>query len=195
MPELVPGLVSVIVHPPVDIERFNVAEPKERKGFVIAGRQVPQKRFDLAIQACNKTGQQLIVLGKGPEHKRLAAMGGPTISFREQVSDSEMPGLIANAEAFIFPCFDDFGIVPIEAMAAGTPVIAYKAGGALNYVIPGKTGEFFDEQTVPSLRKALRTFDAKRFKAAVIRQHAKGFSPEVFEDKLRQFIDNLPQER
>lgn len=185
------GRDAVVIHPPVDLDRFTVPEPKQRSGFVIAGRQVPQKKFDLVIQACNKLSLPLKVLGKGPEHRRLVALAGPTITFVEQISDSEMPELLASAQAFIFPSVDDFGIIPVEAMGAGTPVIALRAGGALDYVVPGKTGEFFDEQTVPSLRKALRTFDPTNYKPNAIRQHAKQFAPEVFTGKIQDFIKQV----
>ncbi|HSX16798.1 MAG TPA: glycosyltransferase, partial [Patescibacteria group bacterium] len=177
------GRDAVVINPPVDVERFAVAQPAKRDTFVIAGRQVPQKKFDLVVAACSKASLPLLVLGKGPEHKKLVAMAGPTVNFVEEVSDSEMPGLIAGTNAFIFPCFDDFGIIPVEAMATGTPVIAFKAGGALDYVIPGKTGEFFDEQTIPAVRKALRNFDPKHYRPAVIQEHAAGFSAQVFRDK------------
>lgn len=179
---------SVVIHPPVDVERFSVPEPKKRTGFVVAGRQVPQKRFDLAIQACNDLQLSLKVLGKGPEHARLVAMAGPTISFVEQVADDEMPQLVANAQGFIFPSLEDFGIIPVEAMAAGTPVIAYKAGGALDYVQEGTTGIFFDSQTVPSLCKTLQAFNPTSFTAAVVHQKANEFSPTVFAEKMEKFI-------
>jgi glycosyltransferase involved in cell wall biosynthesis len=181
---------SVVIHPPVDVERFNVPEPKAREGFVIAGRQVPQKKFDVAIQACNDLKLPLKVLGKGPEHKRLVSMAGPTIHFIEQISDTEMPGLIASATAFIFPSFEDFGIIPVEALATGTPVIAYRAGGALDYVEAGKTGLFFDQQTPQSLARALQEFDPKRFNSADIKRRAQNFSPKEFTEKIKAFIQS-----
>jgi glycosyltransferase involved in cell wall biosynthesis len=182
---------SVVIHPPVDIERFTVPEPKKRVGFVIANRQVPQKKFDLAIKACNELGLPLLVLGKGPEHKKLVALGGATISYIKQVSDNDMPAYLAGAQAFIFPCFDDFGVVAVEAMAAGTPVIAYKAGGPLDYVTEGKTGLFFEQQTVSSLKKALKHFKTKKFNSSAIRKHAADFSPEHFKRQIRTFVDGV----
>lgn len=189
------GRDSVVINPPVDIERFSVAEPKERHGFVVAGRQVPQKKFDLVVAACTKSNLPLLVLGKGPEHKRLQAMAGPTVRFVKHISDAEMPALIASAQAFVFPSMDDFGIIPVEAMATGTPVIAFKAGGALDYVIEGKTGAFFDEQTVPSVRKALRMFNPKQFKSTVVRAKAAEFSEEAFTQKMKQLIDQTLAKR
>jgi len=184
------GRDSVVIHPPVDIKRFDVPEPAKRNGFVVAGRQVPQKKFDLAIRACNELKLPLRVLGKGPEHKRLVAMAGPTVRFVEQISDSEMPDLIASAEAFIFPSFEDFGIIPVEAMATGTPVVALKAGGALDYVQEGKTGTFFTHQTVDSLVKALRAFQPSQYNRAAIRASAQVFSTEHFREQIKAFIQD-----
>ncbi|HEY5806292.1 MAG TPA: glycosyltransferase [Candidatus Saccharimonadales bacterium] len=183
------GRESVVIHPPIDIERFDVPAPKKRDGLIIAGRQVPQKKFDLAIKACNKLSMPLKVLGKGPEHKRLVAMAGPSITFIEHVSDGEMPQFIAGAKAFIFPSYEDFGITPIEALAAGTPVIAYKAGGALDYVQEGKTGTFFAEQSIGSLCDTLKHFDDKTFNADLIKKSARAFSAQEFRRNMRHFID------
>jgi glycosyltransferase involved in cell wall biosynthesis len=180
---------SVVIFPPVDVARFEVAEPKTRQGFVIAGRQVPQKRIELAVEACNELQLPLTVIGKGPEHKKLAALAGPTVTIAEHVSDKEMPKYFAKAQAFVFTSLDDFGIVPIEAMAAGTPVIAFKAGGALDYVVEGKTGLFFDKQEVASLKKALSRFEAKKFDAKIIRKHAEDFSPAHFRQAMQTVID------
>jgi glycosyltransferase involved in cell wall biosynthesis len=179
---------AIVIHPSIDVARFDVPEPPERTGFVIAGRHVPQKRMDLAVIACTKLGLPLTVVGDGPERKRLMRLAGPTITFTGRVSDTDMPHYLAAAQAFIFPSFEDLGIVPIEAMAAGTPVIAYRAGGALEYVEEGKTGILFDKQTVPSLRKALRTFDPKHFKRHTIKAKAQEFSPEVFRKHMNTFI-------
>lgn len=187
------GRDSVVIHPPIDVERFMPTAPSAnaRKGFVIAGRQVPQKRFELAILACNKLNLPLTVIGKGPEHAALKKIAGPTIAFAGYVPDSEMPGYFARAEAFIFPSYEDFGIVPIEAMAAGTPVIAFNAGGALDYVTEGKTGILFNEQSVASLCEALERFRAMSFDHQAISKSATSFSPEVFDTRFTQFITNV----
>jgi len=180
---------SVVIHPPIDVDRFTITKATKRQGFVIAGRQVSQKRFDLAIGACNKLGLPLTVLGKGPEHERLVAMAGPTVKFVKEISDKEMPGLIASAQGFIFPSFEDFGITPVEALATGTPLIAYKAGGALDYVIEGKTGTFFEEQTVDSLCKALENFKPNAYDPKVVTMAAHAYTPEIFAKKMRAFIE------
>lgn len=185
------GREATVIFPPVDTDRFKPLAAKTRHGFVIASRQVPQKKFDLAIEACNRLSLPLTVLGKGPEHDRLVALGGPTITFKEHVSDTEMEQYFATAEGFLWPCFDDFGIVAVEAIAAGTPVIAYKAGGSLDYVVPGKTGMFFEEQTVESLMAALQAFPDHRFDHDAIARTAKDFSPEVFRKHMSAYISQV----
>lgn len=183
------GRKSTVVHPPVDIERFNIGKAK-RNGFVITGRQIAYKRIDLAISACNELRVPLTVIGDGPEHSKLVQMAGPTIKFLTGVSDQEMPRYFQGAEAFIFPGLDDFGITPVEAMATGTPVIAYRAGGSLDYVVPNKTGVFFESQTTPSLVAALQEFSGQKFNEKGIRDAAKDFAPAVFVRKFRETISN-----
>lgn len=186
---------SVVVHPPVDVERFQTANsklqtPNSRQGFVITGRQTPYKRIDIAVAACTKLGLPLTVIGNGPDHTKLVAMAGNTVTFLTDVSDAELPGYLQSAEAFIFPGVDDFGIAAVEAMAAGTPVIAYQAGGALDYVIPGKTGVFFTEQTVDSLCTALSTFKPKVFDTVVIQKSATEFRAAAFQKSIASIISS-----
>ncbi len=184
---------STVIFPPVEIDKYLRGKQK-RSGFIITGRHTPYKRFDLAIKACTQLGLPLNVLGTGPETGKLKRMAGPTIKFKGYVSDTEIVDLLQSAEAFIFPGLDDFGISPVAAMAAGTPVIAFKDGGALDYVHPGKTGLFFDEQSVDSLRRALEDFPRHKFDSAVIRREAELFSPEKFQTNMREFIDSKQHE-
>lgn len=181
---------STVVHPPVDIERFAGVAPTERNGFVITGRQTPYKRFDLAVQACTQLNLSLTVVGDGPDNQRLRKMAGPTITFTGFVDEKEIARHVAGAEAFIFPGTDDFGISPVEALAAGTPVIAYKAGGALDYVTPA-TGLFFKEQTVESLVKALESFKTKKYSSGDIKKCAHTFSKEHFRANILSAIKNV----
>lgn len=184
------GRDSEIIHPPVDIERFkSVKEPGQRRGFVTMGRQVPMKKIDLIIEACKNLKLPLTIIGNGPEHSRLVQMTGPTIHFKTDISDADMPSELASAEAFIFASFEDFGIAPIEAMATGTPIIAYRAGGALDYIIPGKTGEFFTEQTAESLQETLENFNPRMFDSKQIIKQSEIFSSDIFCDKLQRFIE------
>lgn len=184
------GRESTIVFPPVYFERFQslVLQPKKRHGFVIVGRHTPYKRLDLAITACTKLGLHLTVIGSGPDTSRLRELAGKNITFLGQVSDAVLAQEISQAEALLFPGVDDFGIAAIEAMAAGTPVVAYKAGGALDYIRPGVTGEFFTNQTAESLAETLRRFDGSSYSSAAIRAYAKRFSKEKFQSNMRSFI-------
>jgi glycosyltransferase involved in cell wall biosynthesis len=179
---------SVVIHPPVQIERFKPIERLIRNGFLIAGRQTPYKRFDLAVEACTKLGVPLTVIGNGPEHNDLLNIAGPRVTFLTNVKDKDMPHYFQKAEAFIFPGIDDFGIVAVEAMAAGTPVISYKAGGALDYVKENKTGLFFDEQSVESLCEALKKFNPSRFSSNNIIKSASKFSTKSFTDNFQEYI-------
>lgn len=181
---------STVIFPPVYFERFQKIEHRNqpRQGFLIAGRQTPYKRFDLAIAACTKLGLPLTVIGTGPDHKRLRELAGKTVTFLGRVSDEIIEEEFAHSEALIFPGLDDFGITPVEAMASGTPVIAYKAGGALDYVQPGITGEFFDKPTATSLAKALVAYKKSRYNSAAIRVYAQRFSTEAFQKNLQEYL-------
>jgi glycosyltransferase involved in cell wall biosynthesis len=184
------GRDSVVIHPPVDVKDFKPADAK-RSGFIITGRQTPYKRFDLAVQACTELNLPLSVIGTGPDNKNLRKMAGPTIDFKGWLSREEVIKHLQSAEAFIFPGLDDFGISAVEAMAAGTPVIAYRGGGALDYVIEGKTGIFFDEQTAESLVQALHHFSSLDPNADQIHQHAERFSAPAFRSAFSTFINGL----
>lgn len=185
-----------IIFPPVDVERFKVkgSKPKTRRhGFVIAGRQTPYKRIDLAVAACTKLKLPLTVIGDGPQNARLKSIAGSTITFAGQLTDEQVADAFACAEALIFPGLDDFGITPVEAMSAGTPVIAYHAGGALDYVIPGKTGEFFSHQTIASLANALKGFNSSNYSSDDIKKHANKYSSRNFHNKLSKYIESVIQ--
>ena len=182
---------SELLYPPADIDRFATSGTQERKGFVTFGRQVQHKRFDLAIAACNEIQASLTVIGNGPEHDRLKKMAGPTISFKTNVSDDDMVKFISRAEAFIFPNEEDFGIVSVEAQASGTPVIAYRAGGALDTVIEGVTGEFFDKQTSSALANVLKNFNYKLYNTRAITDQAKQFSAEAFHTNISKIVDKV----
>jgi glycosyltransferase involved in cell wall biosynthesis len=181
---------STVIHPPVYFERFTKPQHQviKRRGFVISGRQTPYKRFDLAVLACNELRLPLTVIGNGPDHRRLRGLGGPTVTFLGKVTDAIVEEEFAHAEALIFPGLDDFGITPVEAMASGTPVIAYKAGGALDYVEPNVTGEFFPRQSVDSLVNTLKYFQTRTYSAPRIRQQARQFASENFRAKVSSYL-------
>lgn len=180
---------AVVIHPPVDVERFKkLPNSGKRHGFLTGGRLTPYKRNDLAVQAATKLGAPLIIFGDGPDLPRLKRLAGPTVTFTGRISDEAVVRQFTSAKAYIFPLLDDFGVVGIEALAAGTPVIAYKAGGALDYVQPGKTGLFFSEQTVDSLAEVMQAFDAQHFNNQAVRASAKAFDADHFRDTMLAFI-------
>ncbi|HUD10536.1 MAG TPA: glycosyltransferase [Candidatus Saccharimonadales bacterium] len=187
------GRDAVVIHPPVDVARFRAAATNPtRSGCVTMGRQAPYKRTNLIVAACNQLSLPLKVIGRGPDHQQLVAMAGAHTTFLVDVSDEAMPAQLASAEVFLFAAHEDFGIAPVEALAAGTPVIAYKAGGALDYIEPGKTGLFFDEQTEDSLAAALKTFSPSAFDRAAISRSSEQFSARAFQEKLKDFLTSLP---
>jgi len=185
------GRDSTVIFPPVDTTRFNSSLNEPRSGFVIAGRQTPYKRVDLAVSAFTKLNLPLIVIGKGPDHKKLRAAAGPTITFVTNALDKDVAQYFQRAEAFIFPGLDDFGITPVEAMAAGAAVIAYKAGGAIDYVIPGKTGLFFDQQTSKSLETAIKKFKPEDFSTKTISKEANNYSVDTFKSRVSMYLATL----
>lgn len=185
---------STIVYPPVDVARFTPPPKGERSGYVIWGRHVPYKRFDLAIKAANQLGVQLTITGTGPDTERLKSLAGPTVKFVGRVSDEELVRIAQTSKAFLFPNEEDFGIAAVEALAAGTPVIAYKKGGALDIVQEGETGLFFEEQTVESLVDAIQHFEAlvakspNAFLPATLHRKAKRFDKGLFATKIRKIV-------
>jgi len=188
---------SEVIFPPVQTDRFKLpSKPPIRHGFVTAGRQTPYKRIDLAIAACNELKIPLVVIGDGPEHKRLQKMAGRSITFLTNVNDFEIVEHFRSALGFIFPTnVEDFGVVAVEAMAAGTPVIALNKGGPLDYVIPGKTGVLYDKQNVKSLVSALEFTLSKNWNYDAISEHAAQFSVSSFKENMQRYIKTRLEER
>lgn len=184
---------STVINPPIQAARFKVGTAP-RNGFVVVSRLIPYKRVDLAVRACTELNVPLTVVGDGSEMDKLKAMAGPSVTFLGRVGDEEINQAYASASAFIFPADEDFGLTPLEAMAAGTPVIAYGKGGATETVVEGTTGTFFAEQTVASLKAALESFNPKTYDPAKIRGHAEQFDEGVFIKKIQKFVaDNLKE--
>lgn len=183
---------STIIYPPVDISHFQISDTLEDY-FLIVSRLLPYKRFDIAIQAFKKLGIPLKIIGEGPDEKRLKKMarGVANIEFLGRLPDNKVGEYFSKCQAFIFPSEEDFGIVQVEAMASGRPVIAYRAGGALEIIEEGKTGLFFDEQTSESLEQALVNFKSKDFDARVIRESAKRFNKDIFKEKFKEFVEGV----
>lgn len=172
-----------VLYPPVDVSKFKVGA-SEGKYFLMAGRLVTYKRFDLGVKAFNKLTLPLKVVGTGVELKNLKKIAGPNIEFLEKVSDEELADLYTNAKALIFPQEEDFGIVPLEAMASGRPVIAYRSGGAVETIIDGKTGIFFDEQGEEAIIDAVNKFSKMKFNPSLCRQQAEKFDTKVFRKRI-----------
>lgn len=184
---------STVVHPPVDIDRFTPPAKTDRTGYVLWGRHVPYKRFDLAIEACNRLKVPLTVIGSGPDTDRLKSLAGPTVTFTGRVSDEELVERAHHAKGFLFPNEEDFGISAVEAIAAGTPVIAYAKGGALDIVQDGETGVLFPEQTVESLMAAIQRAETIEFRASTLHRKSKRFARGLFAQKITKIVrDNTP---
>ena len=180
---------STIISPPVNTERFKPAPTPTEDYYFIVSRLIPYKRIDLAVQAFTKLGKRLIIAGEGRDREALEAIAGPTIEFKGRLPWEDVVNLMANAKAFIFPGYEDFGITPVEAQAAGRPVIAFAAGGALDTVIEGETGVFFRRQTVDSLIEAVHCLEAASFDPQRIRRNAERFSVDRFKQAIQAWVD------
>jgi glycosyltransferase involved in cell wall biosynthesis len=182
---------STVLHPPVDIKRFT---PARERGdhYVTLGRQLPNKRFDLAVEACTKLGVKLKVFGNGPLHDTLVAKAGPTIEFHTDrfgdASDAEVEKALNTAKGFVFPSDEDFGIVAVEALAAGAPVIGYSAAGTRDIVQDGVSGVMFDHQTVDEVVAAIKKADKMTFLPGTLARKAKRFERQMFIDKLKRIV-------
>jgi glycosyltransferase involved in cell wall biosynthesis len=181
-----------VIHPPVDGARFFVAAETERGDyFLMVGRLIAYKRHDIAIQAFNRLGLPLKIIGRGPEYDRLQKIAGPNIEFLSRVSDDELPEYYARCQAFIFPQEEDFGIVAQEAFASGRPVIAYRGGDIIEHLREGVMGEFFDEQTPAAIERAVRQFQGKQYDSAVIRAAVERFDKERFKARIKGSVERL----
>jgi glycosyltransferase involved in cell wall biosynthesis len=191
------GKSSTVINPPVDVSRFTPA--RERGDYYVAlGRQVPYKRVDLAVLAATKLNIPLKVFGNGSEHERLMHMAGPTVTFYSDrfgnASDAEVTKALNNAKGYIFPADEDFGIVQVEALAAGAPVIGYGKGGTLDIVQDGESGVLFKQQTVDAVASAIKKAEQITFLPGTLRRKAKRFEKSLFITKIRKVVfDNTPQ--
>jgi glycosyltransferase involved in cell wall biosynthesis len=183
------GREAAIIPPPVDLPPYQPEPPGDF--YLAGGRLVPYKRLDLAVRAFSALGLPLKIFGEGRDRAALEAIAGPNIEFLGRVSEDQRRALFARCRAFIFPGEEDFGITPLEAMAAGRPVIAYAGGGALDSVVEGLTGRFFHQQSAAALAAAVAASREDCYDPLAIRRHAEGFSRPVFLSRMRVFIQEM----
>ena len=184
------GRSSTVIYPPVETARFRSAASLDIEDYyLVVSRLIPYKRIDLAIQAATELGVKLKIAGAGRDRERLQALAGDNVEFLGFVPDGQLPRLMAQCKALIFPGLEDFGIVPVQAQAAGRPVIALSGGGALDTVVPGFTGEHFAEMTVDSLKEVWRKFDERAYNPHEIRLHARQYDRSAFVERISAFVE------
>jgi glycosyltransferase involved in cell wall biosynthesis len=182
-----------VIHPPVEIDRFAISE-EVGDYYLCAGQITPYKRIDIAVEAFSRMGKPLVVIGSGVTDK-LRQLAGPTITFLGAIDDQAMAHHFSHCKALVFPGVEDFGIVPLEVMASGRPVIAFARGGATETVIHGQTGILFHEQTADALTSAVETMESSvsSFDPETLRAWAERFAKSHFIEKLQKFVGNTIQ--
>jgi glycosyltransferase involved in cell wall biosynthesis len=185
------GRSSQVIHPPVEVSRLLGVERDPGEAYVVFGRLVPYKRADIAIRACQRLGRKLIVAGSGRDMDRLRRLARPGTEFLGQVPAQDMPALFARARALLFPGLEDFGMVPVEAQAAGVPVVAYGAGGVRDSVLDGRTGVLYEDGSVESLCEAILRFEALKFDDHELRANAARFAPDRFASAFEKLLKTL----
>jgi glycosyltransferase involved in cell wall biosynthesis len=178
---------STVIHPPIETGDFKVSEAQDY--FLMVGRLISYKRFDLVIETFNKSGKALKIIGSGPDEAKLKKMANKNVEFLGRVDDKELKKLYSECQALVFPQLEDFGITPVECMASGRPVIAYSQGGAQDTIVDGETGLFFHKQSVQSLSNALTKFEKQTWDAKEIRNHSHKFSEKRFHKELTEFLN------
>lgn len=184
------GREAFVIPPPIDVDRFEPSNFVDDY-YLVLSRLLPYKRLDIAIEACNRLKRRLLIVGDGPDRKRLESIAGPTIEFLGRQPDRMVNHYASRCRALLFPGEEDFGMVPLEVNAAGRPVIAFRAGGALETVLEGVTGLFFDQQRPESLANAIEEFEGRTWLQPMLRQHAEKFDRTVFSFRMLQFLGSV----
>jgi glycosyltransferase involved in cell wall biosynthesis len=196
------GRDATVIYPPVDVQRFEIADGESEDFYLVVSALVPYKRVDLAVLAANALRRRLLVVGTGPEERRLRALAGATVEFLGWRSDADIAHLYRRCRAVLFPGCEDFGIVPLEAMAAGRPVLAFGAGGALETIVPpgaegAPTGLLFEEQSLPAMTAAIERFEGEvdRFVPKALRARAELFDLARFREAVYRYLQARLAER
>lgn len=179
-----------VINPPVNVDKFYIQKDAKKKGnyYLMVGRLITYKKHDITIKAFNKLGLPLKIIGRGPELKRLRKIAKSNIEFLERVNDESLPEYYANCKAFIFPQEEDFGIVAIEAMSAGRPLIAYRGGDIVENLEDEKTGVFIEKQNPQSIINAVNKFTKIKFDPNYIREKSLKFNKDIFKSKIYQYV-------
>jgi len=184
------GREAFVIPPPIDVQRFEMAD-EVGDYYLVLSRLMPYKRIDLAVEACKRANRRLIVIGDGPDRARLEKLADDRIEFLGRQPDSIVNYYAARCRALLFPGEEDFGMAPLEINAAGRPVIAYRGGGAVETVVEGVTGVFFDQQNSHSLAQAIEEFEGLTWRQETLRQHAEKFDRNVFAFRVLQFLGSV----
>jgi len=184
---------STVIHPPVSIDKFQ-ASPQNDGYYLMVGRLIAYKKHNIAIEAFNKSGLPLKIIGRGPEMKRLQKMAKGNIEFLGRVPDDDLPKYYSKCKAFIFPQEEDFGIVAIEALASGKPLVAYRGGDIPEHMEDGKMGVFFEEQTSQAVTEAVDRIEKMEFDSEYIRSKVLKFDREIFKKKIKECVEKALDE-
>jgi glycosyltransferase involved in cell wall biosynthesis len=181
------GVEAQVICPPIETARFRIADgPKDY--YLVLSRIVPYKRIDIAVEACTRLGLPLYVIGDGPDRKRLESLAGPTVKFLLRQDDAAVSKYMSGCKALLFPGEEDFGMVPLEANAAGRPVVAFRGGGAEETVVEGLNGVFFDQPNAESMAAAILRLEAMEWDSQAIRRHAEGYDIAVFQRRILEAL-------
>ncbi len=184
------GRSAEVIYPPIAVDRFSISDEREDH-YLVLSRLVSHKRIDLAVRACTMLNRPLWVIGTGPDEASLRAIAGPTVKFLGHLSDKDVNWFISRCRALLFPGEEDFGMTPLEAAAAGRPTIAYRAGGAVETILDGVSGLFFDEQSAEHLAEAIERLEQQSWNPEALRRHAEKFSTHVFREHFISFLNQV----